>query len=202
MSTRWPAHVRRTPLTAREGTVAAVLRRLLFALALLVLAWVAACLVLFTSSPWATGAPARADAIVVLSGATARLPAAMRLVRKGVAGVLAVSSPSRSHPRSLVRRMCARRHYAGATILCFEAVPYSTRGEARTVGRLAAAHHWTRVVVVTSNFHVTRAHMLFRRCYRARLWMVGVGTKWWELPIDWVDETGKILVQLTVQRSC
>jgi uncharacterized SAM-binding protein YcdF (DUF218 family) len=168
----------------------------------LVLAWVAACLVLFTWSPWETGAPAHADVVVVLSGAPNRVPEAMRLVRRGVAGVLAVSSPSHSHAHSLARRLCAQGRYAGATVLCFDAAPYSTQGEARTVERLAREHQWTRIVVVTSRFHITRAHMLFRRCYDGALWMVGTGTKWWQLPAEWVSETGKILVQLTVQRSC
>jgi uncharacterized SAM-binding protein YcdF (DUF218 family) len=179
-----------------------VFRRILLAVAVLLLAWVAACLFLFTWSPWETEAPAHADAVVVLSGASNRLPEAMRLVRRGVAGVLAVSSPSRSHAHSLARRLCRQPRYDGATMLCFDAAPYSTQGEARAVERLAREHQWTRIVVVTSHFHVTRAHVLFRRCYDGGLSMVGVGTKWWRLPAEWVSETGKILVQLSVQRSC
>jgi uncharacterized SAM-binding protein YcdF (DUF218 family) len=179
-----------------------VLRRLVPAVVVLVLAWVAACLVLLTWSPWETGAPAHADAVIVLSGGRERLPPAMALVRRGVAPVLAISSVSRTKPWAIARRLCNAGRYAHARVLCFDAQPYSTRGEAKTVERLAREHQWSRIVVVTSGFHVTRAHMLFRRCYDGGLWMVGVPFTWWKLPAQWVSETGKMAVQLTAQRSC
>jgi len=168
----------------------------------LLLAWVAACLVLFTWSPWETGAPAHADAVIVLSGGRERLPPALALVRRGVAPVLAISSVDRTTPWALGRRLCSNKRYAGADVLCFEAEPYSTQGEARAVDRLAREHQWTRIVVVTSRFHVTRAHMLFRRCYDGGLSLVGVPFAWWKLPAEWVSETGKMIVQLTAQRGC
>ena len=164
--------------------------------------WVVLCLVLFTWSPWETGAPAHADAVVVLSGGRERLPPALALIRRGVAKTLVISSVSRTKPWPLGRRLCARGRYAKATVLCFEAAPYSTRGEAESVEGLVRQHQWSRVVVVTSWFHVTRAHMLFRRCYDGGLWLVGVGSTWWKLPREWVSETGKLLYQLTIQRTC
>jgi uncharacterized SAM-binding protein YcdF (DUF218 family) len=179
-----------------------VLRRILPAAVVLVLAWLAACLVFFTWSPWETGAPAHADAVIVLSGGRERLPPALSLVRRGVAPVLAISSVSRTRPWVIARRLCAAGRYASATVLCFDAKPYSTQGEARAVERLAREHQWKRVVVVTSRFHVTRAHMLFRRCYDGGISFVGVGYPWWKLPGEWVSETGKMIVQLTVQRGC
>jgi uncharacterized SAM-binding protein YcdF (DUF218 family) len=179
-----------------------VLRRLVPAVVALVVAWVAACLVFFTWSPWETGAPAHADAVIVLSGGRERLPPAMALVRRGVAPVLAISSVSRTKPWAIARRLCASGRYAHARVLCFEARPYSTEGEAKTVERLVREHRWSHIVVVTSRFHVTRAHMLFRRCYDGGLSMVGVPTAWWRLPVEWVSETGKMLVQLTAQRAC
>lgn len=169
---------------------------------MLVLGWVGLSLVFFTWSPWETGAPPHADVVVVLSGGRERLPPALALIRRGVAKTLAISSVSRTRPWPLGRRLCAARHYAGATVLCFAAHPYSTRGEAEAVGRLAFVHHWSRVVVVTSRFHVTRAHMLFRRCLRGRLWMVSVRSRWWRLPLDWASETSKLLYQVTIQRTC
>jgi uncharacterized SAM-binding protein YcdF (DUF218 family) len=86
--------------------------------------------------------------------------------------------------------------------VCFTAVPFSTRGEARTVSRLARERGWRSVVVVTSTFHVTRARMLFRRCYRGPLTVLGSSSTWWELPKEWASETGKLLVQLTAERGC
>lgn len=164
--------------------------------------WVVLCLVFFTWSPWETGAPAKADVVVVLSGGRERLPPALTLIRRGVAKTLAISSVSRTNPWPLGHYICSKRRYAGARVLCFDAVPYSTRGEAETVEQLALEHHWSRVVVVTSDFHVTRAYVLFRRCYSGRLWLVGVRRDWWKLPLEWVSETGKLVYQLTTERTC
>ena len=81
-------------------------------------------------------------------------------------------------------------------------VPFSTRGEARAIGRLARARGWNRVVVVTSTFHVTRTRLLFHRCYGGRLWVVGAAAPWWRLPEEWASESGKLIVQLTAERGC
>jgi len=179
-----------------------VVRRLQLVALGLVAAWIIASLVLFVWPPAESGAPAHADVVVVLSGSKARLPPALDLVRGGVAPVLAISSVTRTKHWPLGRRVCTEGRYARARVLCFDAVPFSTQGEARTVARLARAHGWSSIVVVTSTFHVTRAHMLFRRCYHGRLSMVGAPSPWWRLPADWASETGKLLVQLTVQRGC
>jgi uncharacterized SAM-binding protein YcdF (DUF218 family) len=176
-----------------------VLGRIVLALVAL---WIVLCLVFFTWSPWESSAPAKADVIVVLSGGRERLPPALALIRRGVAKTLAVSSVSRTRPWPLGHFICAKRRYAGARVLCFDAVPYSTRGEAETVEQLSLEHHWSRIVVVTSDFHVTRTHLLFRRCFNGRLWVVGVRRTWWKLPVEWVSETGKLLYQLTAQRTC
>ena len=179
-----------------------MLRRLLAVLAVLVVAWLVACAVLFVWPPAETGAPSRADAIVVLSGAKQRLPPAERLVREGVAPVLALSSVGRSPRWKAAHALCRRGRYAGARVLCFEATPYSTRGEAETVARLARARGWRSIVVVSSTFHLTRVKLLFDRCYDGRLSLVGSSYVWWKLPREWAQETGKLLVQLLVERGC
>jgi uncharacterized SAM-binding protein YcdF (DUF218 family) len=202
MSTRWPAHVKRTPFTGEESTVGAMLRRSLAVLAVVVGIWVAFSVVIFLSAPWAGAAPAHADAIVVLSGGRERLPPALALVRRGVAPVLAISSVDRTRPWKLGHALCRAGRYESARVVCFQAVPYSTRGEAETVARLARSRGWASIVVVTSQFHTTRAHMLFRRCFPGRLSLVGVGSTWWKLPLDWASETSKLVYQLTIQRGC
>jgi uncharacterized SAM-binding protein YcdF (DUF218 family) len=180
-----------------------VLRRLLVGLAGLVGAWLVTVAFLFIW-PRADAPPARADAVVVLSGGlNERLDPALALVRRGVAPVLAISSAFRDPRWTKAHRLC--RGEEGPTrfrVLCFEASPYSTRGEARSVARLARQHGWTRIVVVTSTYHVTRARMLFQRCYHGRLWVVGTSSTWWRLPEEWASETGKLLVQATVERGC
>ena len=177
-------------------------RRLLLIAAGLVAAWVVACLVLFTWSPWDSGPPAHADVVVMLSGSKRRLPTALALIRRGVAPVLALSSVQQTTHWAEADRLCRARRYEGAQVVCFEAVPYSTRGEARTVARLAKARGWRSIVVVTSRFHLTRAHMLFRRCYHGGLAFVAAPSTWWKLPLDWARETAKLAFQLTVERSC
>jgi uncharacterized SAM-binding protein YcdF (DUF218 family) len=179
-----------------------MLRRLVVALEALVAAWLLASGVLFLWSPWEASPPKRASAVVVLSGDHARLPRALALVRDGVAPVLAISSVRRTPRWREARRLCRVGRYAGARVVCFLAVPFSTRGEAETVSRLARARRWSSLVVVTSRFHVTRARMLFRRCWRGPLAVVGVASTWWRLPEDWASETGKLAVQLTVERDC
>jgi uncharacterized SAM-binding protein YcdF (DUF218 family) len=179
-----------------------VLRRLLLVLAGLIAAWLVACLVLFVWPPAESSPPAHADAVVVLSGSKRRLPPALALIRRGVAPVLALSTVQRTVHWPEAHHLCATHRYASARVVCFTAVPYSTRGEARTVARLARARGWHSIVVVTSTFHITRAHMLFRRCYGGHLSFVGAGSTWWLLPEEWASESGKLLVQLTVQRGC
>jgi uncharacterized SAM-binding protein YcdF (DUF218 family) len=180
-----------------------VIRRALLVLALLVGAWLVLSAVLFVW-PWAASSPQQADAVVVLAGArNERLDPALALMRKRVAPVLVISSAARDPKWRKARRLCAAPADAYAfRVVCFEAVPYSTQGEARAIGRLARANRWTRVAVVTSTFHVTRARMLIERCYHGGLSMVGTASPWWRLPEEWASETGKLLVQLTVRRGC
>src|SRR6266404_3670271 len=89
------------------------------------------------------------------------------------------------------KRLCRHPAQPGFRVLCFEAVPYSTQGEARAIARLVRTRRWRRVVVVTSTFHVTRARMLIKRCYTGPLAMIGARSSWWRLPEEWASETGK-----------
>jgi uncharacterized SAM-binding protein YcdF (DUF218 family) len=179
-----------------------VLRRLFLVAAALLAAWLVACLVLFVWPPAESKPPRHADVVVVLSGDTKRLPPALELVRKGVAPVLAISTVERTRHWREARRLCTAGRYGRARVVCFDAVPFSTQGEARTIARLARERGWRSVVVVTSTFHVTRADMLFRRCVKLPLYVVGTGSTWWRLPWEWASETGKLIVQLTTQRGC
>src|SRR5581483_11211486 len=124
---------------ARRGYRRAVARRLLLVLAGLVAAWLAACLVLFVWSPWRGTAPAHADAVVVLSGNKQRLPPALALIRRGVAPVLALSTVQRTPHWPQAEALCRAGRYRAAKVVCFTARPFSTRGEAETVARLARA---------------------------------------------------------------
>jgi uncharacterized SAM-binding protein YcdF (DUF218 family) len=179
-----------------------VLRRLLLGLAVLVTTWLAACLVLFVWPPSESSPPAHADAIVVLSGDKRRLTHALELVRSGIAPVLALSSVDRTPNWRTAQELCAAGRYRTARVVCFHATPYSTQGEAREVRRLARERSWRSIVVVTSTFHVTRAALLFGRCLDVPVRTIGTSSPWWRLPEEWASETGKLVVQVTIQRSC
>ena len=57
--------------------------------------------------------------------------------------------------------------------ICFKPHPYSTWGEAETIGRMARLRGWRSVVVVSSTYHIFRAKLLFRRCFAGRVDAVG-----------------------------
>jgi uncharacterized SAM-binding protein YcdF (DUF218 family) len=142
--------------------------------------------------------PFGADAVVVLAGTKQRLPVGLDLMRRGFAPVLVVS---RSHrPDALEASTCRSRHRY--QVICFDAHPHSTHGEAEEIARLARSHHWTRLNVVTSNFHVFRARIIVRRCYHGALRMIGAPQSTKHLPIDVVKESAKLAYEETVQRGC
>jgi uncharacterized SAM-binding protein YcdF (DUF218 family) len=162
------------------------------AILLLVLAYLVAVVALFVVHH--DDPPARADAIVVLAGAKSRLPEGERLFARGYAPTLVLS---RAKPPSDEQiRLCAH------TAVCFTAVPYSTRGEARAIGRIAAQHGWRSIDVVTSDFHVVRTRILVHRCYDGRARIVGSGNSLARLPLDVLKESAKLAFQEAFARGC
>jgi uncharacterized SAM-binding protein YcdF (DUF218 family) len=200
MSTRCPAQVKRTAVTAEEGSVSGLRRPLLLVLALLAVAWLVATGFLFVWPP--SDPPGHADAVIVLSGGRdQRLDPALALMSRHVAPVLVISGSGLDPKWKSARRLCANGA-RGFRVLCFDPNPYSTRGEARAIARLAASHGWTRVDVVTSRYHIFRARIVIGRCYHGGLRMIGANSPWTSAPLAWISEWGKLLVQLTVERSC
>jgi uncharacterized SAM-binding protein YcdF (DUF218 family) len=168
-------------------------RRAALVLLTLVCALVAATLVLFVLVQ--SDSPRRADAIVVLSGDRARLTTGLRLYHAHVAPTLLISRDAR--PWKAAKALCKQRG-----IICFHADPYSTEGEAETVERLGRGRNWRRIVVVTSRYHLRRARLLFERCTHRRPQVVAARTTTLDylkvVPWEW----GKLLYQLTIDRSC
>ena len=202
MSTRWPAHVKRTVLTGPEGSVSPLFRLLRIAIGLtaLVVAFVAATLYLFVFPH--TDPPGHADAVVVLSGGhNWRLDPGIRLVEQGVAPTLVISAAFLDSKWTKAHEIC-RNGIRGVHVICPTPDPYSTQGEARMIARLARQHGWHKVDVVTSRYHVFRARMLIRRCYHGGLAMVGTHYPWLSAPLEWISEWGKLIVQETVERNC
>lgn len=143
--------------------------------------------------------PMRADAVFVMSGSPTRLPLGVKLVREGYAPLLVVSR-STSAVTPLERAACDQR--LRLRVLCVRAHPYSTVGEAETLARLASARGWRRLDVVTSQYHVVRARILVRRCYRGGLRVVGAPDQLWLLPVDVALESVKLVYHELVHRGC
>jgi uncharacterized SAM-binding protein YcdF (DUF218 family) len=173
------------------------LRLIRWVLAVLVVAWGAAAIALFVVRHG--DKPIHADAVFVLSGSPTRLPTGVKLVREGYAPLLVVSRTS-PNPRKLEVEACAGK--LDVRVLCFQADPYSTVGEAEELGRLAAARHWTAVDVVTSEYHVVRARILMKRCYHGRLRVVGAPDQLLLLPWNAVLESVKLVYHEVVHRGC
>jgi uncharacterized SAM-binding protein YcdF (DUF218 family) len=176
-----------------------LLRRVLLpAVVLLVLGWLAATAVLFL---WPReDSPVRANAVVVLAGGrTPRLEKALGLMRRHVAPVLVISD-GRDPLWPQANRLCAG--HAPFVVLCFRPKPYSTRGEAEQVARIAAKRRWRSIVVVTSRYHVTRARMLFERCFHGDVDTVGAPYPVAHVVSFVVSEWAKLVWALTVSRAC
>jgi uncharacterized SAM-binding protein YcdF (DUF218 family) len=175
-----------------------VRRGVLVAAALVFAAWLVATAVLFLRPR--EDNPKHADAVVVLSGGRKqRLGEGLRLMQAGVASRLVISD-GQARGWTQANRLCAG--HASFQVVCFKPNPYSTEGEAEDAARIAERNGWRSLVVVTSTFHVTRARMLFRRCFPGRVDGVGAGSSLLYLPANVLLEWGKLLYQLTVDRDC
>lgn len=111
-----------------------------------------------------------ADAIVVLGGHDyERYPYGLELALSGYAPEIAMSNPAGSEDIWLTD-MCRHQRYP-FHVSCFEPDPPTTRGEAQEIGRLARAHHWQSIIVVTFRPHISRARYIISRCYDGELIM-------------------------------
>lgn len=108
-----------------------------------------------------------ADAIVVLGGERdGRLAYGLDLARQGYADTVVLSdSYSAGGPDGAEYRRACASGTATITVICFRPDPFSTRGEAMYVARLAKENHWTHVIVVSWNFHMVRARYIFGQCF-------------------------------------
>jgi len=144
-----------------------------------------------------TDQPTRADAVVALGGDTGQLRAqqALRLAREGYAPVAAISLGG-------VRAVSCPKPVPGVKIICFRADPLTTRGEAEYASRLAAEHHWDRIIVVSERSQATRARLLFKRCTAVQLEMVPVTDPRPNLLFDVTYEWGALAKALILIRTC
>jgi uncharacterized SAM-binding protein YcdF (DUF218 family) len=120
--------------------------------------------------------PARVDAILVLGppDVDGRAEAGYALARANYAGTVVVSVQS---DRQQQLKSACRNQNSGYQVICFQPDPGTTRGEAREIGKLARAHHWSSIIVITSTYHVSRARMIIERCMPGTVLMVAAPGK-------------------------
>ena len=151
-----------------------VVRRLLLrsttAALCLGLVWLFTAVNLFVYPSAGTDTPPRADAVIVLAGASSeRLPVGLDLMREEYAPVLALSATYTPGNRR-TDFICA--YNENPRVVCISPDPMTTRGEARAVARLIKDNGWTSVIAVTSSYHVTRAGLNLSQCSSAKISMV------------------------------
>jgi hypothetical protein len=122
-------------------------------------------------------------------------------MRRKVAPTLVISGGFQPKYR-LATPYCRGHAHPPFRVLCFDPEPNSTRGEAEEIGRLARAHHWRTIVVVSSTYHLVRSRLLIRRCTDARIRVTG-----WDPPaLEWaqavITEWAKLAVAVVVHRAC
>lgn len=103
------------------------------------------------------------DAVVVLGGGQGeRISAARGVLRRlpGDPPALVLSVP---YEEPLLTCGSVPGHPA-VEVHCLVPEPLTTAGEAAAVANLAAEQQWQRLVVATSDYHVTRARVLVTRC--------------------------------------
>lgn len=141
--------------------------------------------------------PRRTDAIVVFGARSPeRLPDALRLANEGLAPVLVLMSPPDD------RSIC--RDVASLEVICRIPEPFTTRGEARVVGRLASQRGWESVLLVTSTYHLTRSRLLLERCFEGKVHGLASGrSDGIERNIERLGhEWGALVAALTISRGC
>ena len=146
--------------------------------------------------------PSAADAVFVLAGGEARLPVALNLVDHGLAKNLVVSEDNASGDPDRYA-LCHGAKPKRYKLICQSASPFSTRGEARMIAGLARQNRWKTVVVVTSRYHIYRAHMLLRRCTKIDLSMRATdGDTWWQKALAVPLEYVKLVRSQVSERGC
>ncbi|HRK71337.1 MAG TPA: YdcF family protein [Micropepsaceae bacterium] len=131
-------------------------RSLASAVSLLILALAAGFLVFVATLPGPGENPAPADGIVALTGGEQRIEAALALLADGKARRLLISG---LHPDTLREDVAARAGARPFMDCCIDLdwIAQNTEGNAGAAARWARDHSFSRIIVVTANYHMPRA---------------------------------------------
>ena len=170
-------------------------RKALLALALIIVAFCAATARLFIW-PAQGGMPPRVSAIVMLDGPGDVLDVAVRLAAQHRAPFLVVSQGT------LASHDPCPGQIRGVKLICFNAVPANTQGEAEFVGRLATKYHWHSIAVVTITPQASRARLRVERCFAGQVYLVTAPLTRSSWPYQIAYQWGALVKALVIQRGC
>jgi uncharacterized SAM-binding protein YcdF (DUF218 family) len=142
--------------------------------------------------------PAKADAIVQLGGPGNRRFVALDLAREGRAPVVAISVSDDEIDTS----WCAEGELRGVRVICFHREPFTTRGEARAIGDMAAQHGWHSVILVTTPDQAKRAELRVSRCFTGAISVATARLPLRQWPWQIVYQWGAMLKAYTVETTC
>lgn len=117
------------------------------------------------------------DAIVVLSGEERRIERGLELANEGRAPTLVISYGQRWPS---IQDQCETSD--SFAILCPAPEEDSTRGEARMVRDLAGDFGWDSILVITADYHVSRARLLVEGCKPPSMNVSYVAIEWNAIP--------------------
>ena len=141
--------------------------------------------------------PERVDAIIEIGGPTIRDEAALELARDNRAPVLVQSTV-----REEAGTHTCLPPVPDVTILCFHPDPYTTQGEARAIGEMAASYHWDSIILVTTPDHAWRASWRVSRCFPGEIFVSTTPLPFWswfkQIPYQWAASAKAV----TLERGC
>ncbi len=116
-----------------------------------------------TVASYVPGLPPRADAIVVLTGGDLRLLAGARLLKEGRGARLLISGVNPQTSREDLRRLSGLSPRLFSSRVDIDYAAHTTSGNADETQAWAKSRGYTRLIVVTSSYHMPRSLIELRR---------------------------------------
>jgi uncharacterized SAM-binding protein YcdF (DUF218 family) len=116
-----------------------------------------------TVAGYVPGSLPRADAIVVLTGGELRLAVGAQLLKEGRGARLLISGVNPHTSRNDLRRASGLPARLFSSRVDIDYAAHTTSGNADETKAWAKSHGFTRLIVVTSSYHMPRSLMELRR---------------------------------------
>jgi uncharacterized SAM-binding protein YcdF (DUF218 family) len=141
------------------------------------------------------------DAVVVFAGNRHRVETAVELMERGFAMNLVIPN---GHSHDVYDARLCDRDDLSFDVFCPETATDDTRGEAQAIGLLAEDKGWSRLIAVTSTYHIHRATLQLGHCHDGHLSAVASeehdSHEAW--PDQIVHEWAGTLAAMTFDRAC